>query len=101
MLASRGLLCRDDTGPNTGISNFVQFNRLHDNPDSAFQQESCQRTGAPFPLTPDPGPTPQGFLVKETAMLAMFPRLSRIPVLHGPVPEDKLDTIRDVVYPDD
>ena len=34
-------------------------------------------------------------------MLAMFPRLSRIPVLHGPVPEDKLDTIRDVVHPDD
>ena len=36
VLASRGLLCRDDMGPNTGISNFVQFNRLHDNLDSAF-----------------------------------------------------------------
>jgi hypothetical protein len=34
-------------------------------------------------------------------MLATFPRLSRIQVLYGPVPEDKLDTIRDVVHPED
>ena len=64
MLASKGLLCRDGMGPNTGVSNFVQFNRLHDNLDSTFQQESCQCTGVPSPLTPNPGPTPQGFLEK-------------------------------------
>jgi hypothetical protein len=43
----------------------------------------------------------EDFLRKQTAMFMTFPRLSRIQVLHGPVPEDKLDTIRDAVHPED
>ena len=88
-------------GSNIGVSNFVQSNRLLNNLGSTFQQASCQRAGVPPPLPPNSGCTPNEFLEKETTMLAIFPRLPRIPMLHGPVPEDKLDTIRDVVHPDD
>ena len=57
---------------------------------------------APSPSTLNSGCTPQeSFLVKETALLATFPRLSRIQVLHGPVPEDKLDTVQGMIHPND
>ena len=102
MLASQGILRRGGVGPNTGVSSvLLQSDRVETNLDSTFQRASSQRADVPPPSPQDHGCTPQEFLVKQTAMLTTFPRLSRIQVLHGPVPEDKLDTIRDVVHPDD
>jgi len=100
MLASQGPHRQNRMGSNTGMSSFAQSYRVENNLNSTFQRASCQRAGVP-PLAPDPGCTPEEFLQKEAATLSIFPRLSRIPVLHGPVPEDKLDTIRDVIHPDD
>jgi hypothetical protein len=79
----------------------LQSDRVENNLDSTFRRASGQRADVP-PLSPtNHGCTPQEFLAEETTMLATFLRLSRIQVLHGTVSEDKLDTIRDVVHPDD
>ena len=57
MLASKGLLRRDGMGPNTGVSTFVQSNRIDNDLGSAFQWASCQRAGVPPPLPPNYGCT--------------------------------------------
>ena len=45
--------------------------------------------------------TDPSFLARQAGILLTFPRLSRIQVLSGQVPEDKFDTIQDVVHPED
>ena len=81
---------------------FSQSDPVANNLESTFRRASDQQTDVPPPPPPpNHGITPQEFLDKETALLGTFPRLSRIQVLHGPVPEDKLDTLRDVVHPED
>jgi hypothetical protein len=76
MLASKGLLRREVTGSNTGVSNMLlQSDRVEINLDSTFRRASSQRADVPPPSPPNHGCTPQEFLAKETTMLASFPRL--------------------------
>ena len=106
MLAAKGLRQRvfsKHVGSNTGVPNMLlQSDSVASNLESTFRRASDQQTDVPLPSPPpNHGFSPQEFLDKEAALLRTFPRLSRIQVLYGPVPEDKLDTLRDVVHPED
>jgi len=102
MLASQGILAAGRTGPNTGAASTIHATQL-DNHNEATIRLASQDYITCTPSRPTiPGPEPDpSFLARQAGILLTFPRLSRIQVLSGQVPEDKLDTIQDVVHPED
>ena len=100
MLASQGILAAGRTGSNTGAASTIHATQLNSHIDATIRLASQECVTPSRPPIPGPVPDPS-FLAKQTGMLLTFPRFSRIQVLSGQVPEDKLDTIQDVVHPED